>query len=98
MKYFEKWTFEDKIPDYFVRIEHFYEDLEKIDFINEITNINNTLNNDLYDYRNMYDYDNAKKVYHLYKKHFFLCNYDPFSFTHKELTKDEKIGFLHNIL
>ena len=27
MKYFEKWTFNDKIPDYFVRIEHFYEDL-----------------------------------------------------------------------
>jgi hypothetical protein len=98
MKYLEKWTFEDKIPDYFVRIEHFYEDLRKIDFITEIGDVNNTLNDDLYDYRNMYDYNSAKKVYHFYKKHFFLCNYDPFSFTHKELTKNEKIGFLHDIL
>lgn len=98
MKYLEKWTFDDKIPDYFVRIEHFYDDLEKIDFITEIGPKNKSLNDDLYDYRNMYDYDNAKKVYHLYKKHFFLCNYDPFSFTHKELTKDEKISFLHDIL
>ena len=98
MKYFEKWTFEDKIPDYFVRIEHFYDDLSKIDFIKGFEPIKGDLNEDLYDYRNMYDYGSAKKVYHLYKKHFFLCDYDPFSFTHEELTEDEKIGFLHDIL
>ena len=98
MKYLEKWTFEDKIPDYFVKIEDFYDDLSKISFIDDFEPIKGDINQDLYDYRNMYDYDSAKKVYHLYKKHFFLCNYDPFSFTHKELTKDEKIGFLHDIL
>ena len=98
MKYLEKWVFEDKIPDYFVRIERFNDDLSKIDFINDFELIKGDLNVDLYDYRNMYDYDNAKKVYHLYKKHFFLCDYDPFSFTHKELNKDEKISFLHDII
>jgi len=84
--------------NYFVKIEDFYDDLSKISFIDDFEPIKGDINQDLYDYRNMYDYDSAKKVYHLYKKHFFLCNYDPFSFTHKELTKDEKIGFLHDIL
>jgi hypothetical protein len=46
----------------------------------------------------MYDLKSAKKVYHLYKKHFYLCDYNPFSFTHNELTKDEKISFLHDTL
>ena len=98
MKYFEKWTFNDKIPDYFVRIEHFYDDLGKIDFINDFEPKKGLLYEDLYDYSTMYDYNNAKKVYHLYKKHFYLCNYDPFSFTSETLTTDEKIGFLHDVL
>ena len=33
----------------------------------------------------MYEYETAKRVYHLYKKHFYLSDYDPFSFTTKEL-------------
>ena len=97
MKYLEKWVFDDKIPDYFVRIEHFYEDLSKIEFIGDVEPKKGLLYEDLYDYRTMYDYNNAKKVYHLYKKHFYLCDYDPFSFTNENLTKEDKISFLHDL-
>ena len=98
MKYFEKWTFDDNIPDYFVRIENFYDDLTKIDFIGDFETKKGLLYEDLYDYRTMYDYNNAKKVYHLYKKHFYLCDYDPFSFTNEILTKDNRISFLHDLI
>ena len=97
MKYLEKWVFDDRIPDYFVRIEHFYEDLSKIEFIGDVEPKKGLLYEDLYDYRTMYDYNNAKKVYHLYKKHFYLCDYDPFSFTNENLTKEDKISFLHDL-
>lgn len=46
----------------------------------------------------MYDFQSAKLVYVLYKKYFFSCNYNPFSFTKKELSNDDKIRFLHEIL
>lgn len=98
MKYFKKWVFDDKIPDYFVRIEHFYDDLGKIDFIDPIVDEKRIIYEDLYDYRSMYDFTTAKKVYHNLKKHFYLCDYDPFSFTHEELTKEDKISFLHGLL
>jgi hypothetical protein len=98
LMYFEKWTFDDKIPDYFVRIEHFYDDLSKIDFISDVEPKNGPLCEDFYDYSTMYDYETAKKVYHFYKKHFYLCEYNPFSFTNEDLTKDDKISFLHDAL
>ena len=46
----------------------------------------------------MYDFDVAKRVYVFYKKHFYMCGYDPFSFTKEILTDDEKISFLHDIV
>jgi hypothetical protein len=46
----------------------------------------------------MYSTESAKKIYHFYKKHFYLCGYDPFSFTKEKLTDEEKIGFIHDIL
>jgi hypothetical protein len=49
-------------------------------------------------FNQMYDFDLAKRVYRLYKKHFYLCDYCPFSFTDKELTDEEKISFLHDIV
>ena len=98
MMYLKKWVFDDKMPDYFIREEFFDEDIKKLDFITNFEVITHKLNDDSYDYKTMYDFMGAKKVYHLYKKHFFLCDYNPISFTYNELTKDEKISFLHNIL
>ena len=98
MMYLKKWVFDDKIPDYFVREECFDEDIKNINFITDFEVKKHKLNDDSYDYKTMYDLKSAKKVYHLYKKHFYLCDYNPFSFTHNELTKDEKISFLHDTL
>lgn len=50
------------------------------------------------DFDNMYDFQSAKLVYTLYKKYFFVCGYNPFSFTKNELEKDDKVRFLHEIL
>ena len=44
----------------------------------------------------MYDFETAKKVYFYFKKCFYLCGYDPFSFTKNGLTYDEKVSFLHD--
>jgi len=49
-------------------------------------------------FNEMYDFDVAKRVYVFYKKHFYMCGYDPFSFTTEILTDDEKISFLHDIV
>lgn len=46
----------------------------------------------------MYDFHSAKLVYFLYKKIFFMGNFNPFSFTKLELDEKDKINFLHEIL
>lgn len=42
-----------------------------------------------------YDFETAKIIFSFYKSEFYFGNYDPFSFSEKDLTKDEKIDFLH---
>jgi hypothetical protein len=95
-KYLKKWGFEYKIPDFFVKSEDLINDLNKLGFHDDDIIIDNDIKQ--FNFNRMYDFDLAKRVYHLYKKHFYLCNYDPFSFTEKELTDEEKISFLHNIV
>ena len=95
-KYLKKWVFEQKTPDFFVKNEDLVNDLNKLGFIDEDIIINNDVKQ--FNFNRMYDFDLAKRVYHLYKKHFYLCNYNPFSFTDKELTDEEKISFLHDIV
>lgn len=97
----EKWTFSDKIPNSFVRLENYEDDIHKIDFINEelidLPKIN-LKEQRTFGFNEMYSTESAKKIYHFYKKHFYLCGYDPFSFTKEKLTDEEKISFIHNIL
>ena len=95
-KYLKKWVFDHKIPDFFVKSEDLINDLNKLGFIDEDIIINNDVKQ--FNFNKMYDFDLAKRVYHLYKKHFYLCDYSPFSFTDKELTDEEKISFLHDIV
>jgi hypothetical protein len=97
----EKWTFSDKIPNSFVRLENYDDDIRKIDFINEkfidLSQIN-LQEQRTFKFNEMYSAESAKKIYHFFKKHFYLCGYDPFSFTKEKLTDEEKISFIHNIL
>jgi len=95
-KYLKKWVFDHKIPDFFVKSEDLVNDLNRLGFIDEDIIINNDVKQ--FNFNQMYDFDLAKRVYHLYKKHFYLCDYSPFSFTDKELTDEEKISFLHDIV
>jgi hypothetical protein len=95
-KYLKKWVFDHKIPDFFVKSEDLINDLNRLGFIDEDIIINNDVRQ--FNFNQMYDFDLAKRVYHLYKKHFYLCDYSPFSFTDKELTDEEKISFLHDIV
>lgn len=95
-KYLKKWGFDHKIPDFFVKSEDLINDLNRLGFIDEDIIINNDVKQ--FNFNKMYDFDLAKRVYHLYKKHFYLCDYNPFSFTDTELTDEEKISFLHDIV
>ena len=72
-KYLKKWVFEQKTPDFFVKNEDLVNDLNKLGFIDEDIIINNDVKQ--FNFNRMYDFDLAKRVYHLYKKHFYLCNY-----------------------
>jgi len=96
-KYLKNWVFDSKIPDFFVKAENFKSDLEKLGYVdNNITNEGYNLS--YFTFNRMYDFDVAKRVYHLYKKHFYLCGYDPFSFTTEKLTHEEKVKFIHDIV
>jgi len=97
----EKWTFSDKIPNSFVRLENYEDDINKISFIKEelidLPKIN-LQEQRTFGFNEMYSVESAKKIYHFFKKHFYLCGYDPFSFTKEILTDEQKINFIHDIL
>lgn len=108
-KYISKYNFNLTIPNKFIRMENIIEDIGKIDFINQnplwssgyIKNYlekNNHIINHPYKFNTVYTKESAKKVYEYHKQHFLFLGYDPFSFTTKELTNEEKINFLHGIL
>jgi hypothetical protein len=90
-------------------LENIKEDLSKLDFISEspmwksnffdefISN-NPYLNIKPYKFNEVYTYESAQLVFNYFKKHFFLCNYDPFSFTKETLSDDERKKFLHEII
>jgi hypothetical protein len=97
----EKWTFNDKIPNLFVRVENCKEDILKIKFISEeLTDLSkiNLKEERTFEFNEMYSFESAKKIYYFYKKHFYLCGYDPFSFTKEKLTNEQKISFIHDIV
>ena len=104
--YLEKWVFDERIPDYFIKIENLREDLNQFEFIKSFDeeSLNDLITNNKFIkirgimFDEMYDFDVAKRVYVFYKKHFYMCGYDPFSFTTEILTDDEKISFLHDIV
>jgi len=107
--YLSKYHFEKLIPNFFIKMESLEDDLGKLDFVKD-SNIwksgyiqdylkhNPQINQKPYKFNDVYTIESAKRVYDYHKKHFMLCDYDPFSFTTKELSNEEKMRFIHDIL
>lgn len=107
--YISKLSFDYKIPNNFLRMENLIEDFSKLDFILEskfwksgeiqdMINKNQYINTRPYRFDELYSFAAASRVYDFYKKHFFICGYDPYSFTQKKLSNKEKIQFIHKTL
>jgi hypothetical protein len=107
--YVSKYNFDVTIPNKYIRMEHIVEDIGKIDFINRsplwssgyIKNYlttNQYINTRPYQFNSMYTLETAKKVYEYHKQFFLTLGYDPFSFTTEELSDEEKMRFLHEII
>lgn len=107
-EYVRTLNFDNCIPTKFIRMENLIEDFSKIDFIvdshfwksgqiHEMVEKNNFLNQRPFKFSEIYSPKLAFKVFDYYRKHFFICDYDPYSFTLKTLTNEEKFNFVHGI-
>jgi hypothetical protein len=107
--YLSKYSFESRIPDFFIKMESLEEDLGKLDFVreSEIWNSgyirdylkhNPHINKKPFKFNDVYTFESAKRVYEYHKKQFIISDYDPFSFTRQELSNEEKMKFIHDIL
>lgn len=107
--YISKLTFNELTPAKFIRMENLKEDLNKLTFLSEsekwnsghyenFIKENKFISKKNYDFTQVYTWKSAKKVYEFYKKIFFLCEYDPFSFTNEILSETDKKKFLHGII
>lgn len=107
--YLSKYSFETQVPDFFIKMESLEEDLGKLDFVKEskiwksgyirdYLNRNPYINVRPYKFNNVYNLESAKRVYEYHKKQFIICDYNPFSFTTEELSNEEKMKFIHDIL
>jgi hypothetical protein len=104
--YISSLNFENRIPDFFIRTENMVEDFQKIDFITqsdlwesgqiqEMIYNNNFKINRPFSFNEVYSFESANKVYQYQKKLFFICDYDPFSFTTDEINDESRKKFLH---
>jgi|LakMenE18May11ns_1017448.scaffolds.fasta_scaffold9945992_5 hypothetical protein len=84
--------------DYVVKRESYFEDLQKIPFV-DVSKINKNL---LFlletkkDHQNVINKEQAKKIFDFYKPYFEKFGFDPFSFTSQELSLKEKVDFIHS--
>lgn len=107
--YVSKLNFDYIIPHQFIKMENLTDDLSKIDFIvnssywtsgeiQEMVYNNKFINKRPFEFTSLYNFDAASRVFNYYRKHFYICDYNPFSFTTDTLTNEEKFNFIHNIL
>lgn len=104
--YYNKWKFEDFVPNRLIKFETIKSDLENLSFIekHELDEIENIENHNSYEkdflipFNLVYEFQNAQKIYQFYKNHFLLFGYDPFSFTEEVFSDEIKIKFVHGYL
>lgn len=107
--YLTKYRFDTQIPDFFIKMESLEEDLGKLDFVRESEIWKSGYIHDYliknqhirlrpYKFNDIYTFESAKRVYEYHKKQFIICGYDPFSFTKEQLSNEDKMKFVHDIL
>lgn len=103
----KKFTFRNKIPDQFIRMENLIYDLGSITFVNksidwqtgktqEFLKSNKYQKTPCYDFKEFYDIETAKLIYEYYFVHFHMVGYDPFSFTNSDIDEKTKLHFIHD--
>lgn len=106
VNYFNKWTFENINPDFVIKSENLLGDTLKIPFIEKenteyLTSLeklceeNSYINKRYHHFNQLYEFENAKLIYHYFKPVFYKFNYSPFSFTEETLTEEQKVSFIH---
>lgn len=101
--YITKWTFLEYIPDEIIRYESMFNDVMNLSFVKnsplkfEIDIFQEKINQIKLDgtFKDYYTYETAQKVFNFYRKSFLKFDYDPFSFTHENLSEKDKIKFVH---
>lgn len=105
-KVLKKFLFRNRIPSVVVRSEFLVDDLSNI--INIVSRFDLQKKKELeivlinesskmkFDFKNFYTFNIAKIVYNYYFNHFYIGDYDPFSFSHVEMTEKEKNKFIHD--
>ena len=92
------YNIDKRQPDFVLKFENIRESLTELFFLMNINfqfNEHLLKNNEEFEV-NTLSYENASKIYKVFKKHFDNFNYDPFSFTDKELSLKDKVNFIHN--
>lgn len=91
------YNFDLKKPDYIIRVESLVEDVYKIDILDHIQHSFSLIDQiDLSDnFKDVFSYENARIIYKIHKHIFEMFDYDPFSFTSKDLSLREKVHFIH---
>lgn len=107
--YILRYSFENAVPDFMIRMENIIEDLSKIDFVRESDLWKSGYIHDYISdnehiirrpakFNKVYNWSGAKMVYEHHIKHFILFGYDPFSFTTETLSNEDKMRFIHDKL
>lgn len=91
------YDFSLKTPDYIINVETLVSDIYKIDFLDHVEHDFNLVDQiDISDkYKDVFSYENARVIYKNHKHIFDLMDYDPFSFTTKDLSEKERVHFIH---
>ena len=86
-----------KKPHYWIKKDSIEQDLKQIPLFDgiepKIREIFFPKSN--FDFKDIYSYENARKIFKLNRDFSIETQYDPFSFTTQELTKKEKVDFIH---
>jgi hypothetical protein len=88
----------DLNAEFVIKKETYLEDLQKLPFFDE-SKINHNLTfllEPTMAYQNVISLDQAKKIFDFFKDYFNKFGFDPFTFTTEELTKQEKVNFIHS--